>query len=103
LADFAEMISNLPLYKELDLAAGRDSIEATDIARLKALVNEVADKAGPAMAQIPVTFRQYTVHDIRHCRNVIARMGDIIPAETREKLKCNMGGRRSGGVGSANI
>jgi molecular chaperone HtpG len=38
------------------------------------------------MAQIPVTFRQYTVHDIRHCRNVIARIGDILPPETREKL-----------------
>ncbi len=86
MAEFADLISKLPLYLELDLAAGRDSIGDTDVARLKGLVNEVADIAGPAMAQIPVTFRQYTVHDIRHCGNVIARMGDILPGETREKL-----------------
>ena len=86
MAEFADMISNLLLYQELDHAAGRDSIGATDVARLKGLVNDVADTAGPAMAQIPVTFRQYTVHDIRHCRNVITRMGNILPAETLEKL-----------------
>lgn len=86
MAEFADLISNLPLYQELDRAAGRDSIGATDVARLKGLVNAVADTAGPAMAQIPVTFRQYTVHDIRHCRNVITLMGDILPDETLEKL-----------------
>lgn len=86
MAEFADLISKLPLYLELDHAAGRDSIGATDVDLLKGLVNEVADFAGPAMAQIPVTFRQYTVHDIHHCGNVIARMGDILPAETRERL-----------------
>lgn len=86
MAEFATLISDLLLYRELDLAVDRDGIGATDVVRLKGLVNEVADTAGPAMAQIPVTFRQYTVHDIRHCRNVIARMGDILPTETREKL-----------------
>ncbi|MEA2600997.1 MAG: molecular chaperone HtpG [Acidobacteriota bacterium] len=86
MAEFADLISNLLLYQELDHTADRDSIGATDVARLKGLVNDVADTAGPAMAQIPVTFRQYTVHDIHHCRNVIDLMGKILPAETREKL-----------------
>jgi hypothetical protein len=86
MAEFAELIAALPLYKELDKATGRDSVEATDIVRLKGLVNDVADTAGSAMAQIPVTFRQYTVHDIRHCRNVIALMWEILPLDTRENL-----------------
>lgn len=86
MAEFAKQISDLPLYQELDRAAGRDSIGVTDIDLLKALVNHVADTVGPLLTQIPVTFRQYTVHDIRHCRNVIARMGDIVPPETLKKL-----------------
>ncbi len=86
MAEFADLISDLPLYQELDNAAGRDSIAATDVVRLKGLVNEVADAVGPAMALIPVTFRQYTVHDIRHCKNVITRMGEILPPETLAKL-----------------
>jgi hypothetical protein len=86
LAEFADLISNLPLYQELERAPNRDAIGRANVDRLKALVNEVADTAGPAMAEIPVTFRQYTVHDIRHCRNVIARMGDILPPETLKHL-----------------
>jgi hypothetical protein len=43
LAELAELISDLPLYKELDHAAGRVSIRATEVARLKGLVNEVAE------------------------------------------------------------
>lgn len=86
MAEFAKQISDLSLYQELDRAAGRDSIGVTDIDLLKGLVNHVADTVGPLLAQIPVTFRQYTVHDIRHCQNVIARMGEILPEETRDKL-----------------
>src|SRR6185436_11968335 len=86
MAGFAEQIAALPLYQELDRAAGRDSIPATDVAILKGLVNDVADIVGPVLAEIPRTFAQYTVHDIRHCRNVIARMGDTLPAETCQQL-----------------
>lgn len=86
MAHFAELIANLPLYQELDKSIGRDSIGATDVTSLKGLVSDVADFVGPAMAQIPVTFRQYTVHDISHCQNVITLMGELLPSETRGKL-----------------
>ena len=86
MAEFAEQISDLKLYQELDLAAGRDAIPASDVVKLKGLVNDVADTVGPLLGQILVTFRQYTVHDIPHCQNVIKLMGHIIPAETRGKL-----------------
>ncbi|HEX7185325.1 MAG TPA: hypothetical protein VF756_26105 [Thermoanaerobaculia bacterium] len=86
MADFADLISALPLYQELDHAARRDGIAATDVAALKGLVTDIAEEAGPVLARIPLIFRQYTVHDIHHSRNVIARMGDILPKATRESL-----------------
>lgn len=51
MADFADLISALPLYQELDRAAGRDGIAATDVAALKGLVTYVADEAGPVLRE----------------------------------------------------
>jgi hypothetical protein len=61
LAEFAELVSKLPLYQELDRTVGRDSIAATDVARLKGLVNAVADSAGtrhgPDTGNLPAIHR----------------------------------------------
>jgi hypothetical protein len=82
----AKLISDLKLVKELKRSAGRDDIPEEDSAKLVALVNDAADVAGPLLERIPVTFKQYTEHNIRHCRNLIDLMGRFIPRETLKRM-----------------
>jgi hypothetical protein len=84
--DYAAQIANLRLYTELKDSAGRDGLTDTDVAQLVGMVNHAAAVAGPLLALIPQTFRQYTDHDIGHCRNLIDLMGRFIPEETLGRL-----------------
>lgn len=84
--DYAAQIADLKLFTELKNSAGRDGISETDVAQLVGMVNHAASVAGPLLALIPLTFRQYTNHDIDHCRNLIGLMGRFIPEETLKRL-----------------
>ncbi|MBV9927929.1 MAG: ATP-binding protein [Acidobacteria bacterium] len=84
--DYAAQLADLRLYAELKRSAGRDGLTETDVAQLVGMVNHAASVAGPLLALIPQTFRQYTDHDIGHCRNLIGLMGRFIPSETLERL-----------------
>jgi hypothetical protein len=86
MTDYAAQIADLRLFKELEKSAGRDGITQTDVTQLVGMVNHAAAVAGPLLALIPQTFRQYTNHDIGHCRNLIDLMGRFIPAETLKRL-----------------
>ena len=66
MGQYARLISDLKLVKELRQSAGREDIPAEDVEKLVALVNEVADVAGPLLERIPQTFKQYTEHNILH-------------------------------------
>ncbi|MDQ3746796.1 MAG: HD domain-containing protein, partial [Acidobacteriota bacterium] len=83
---YARQIADLKLVKELKRSAGRDDILVEDVEKLVALVNDAADVAGPLLERIPVTFKQYTEHNIRHCRNLIDLMGRFIPRETLRQM-----------------
>jgi hypothetical protein len=82
----ARLITDLKLVKELRRSAGREDIPAEDVEKLVALVNDVADVAGPLLERIPATFKQYTEHNILHCRNLLDLMGRFIPRETLRQL-----------------
>lgn len=84
--DYAAQIADLKLFNELKNSAGRDGMTQTDVTQLVGMVNHAAAVAGPLLALIPQTFRQYTDHDIGHCRNLIDLMGRFIPEETRRRL-----------------
>jgi hypothetical protein len=83
---YADLIRDEKLLREVQRSTGRDDITQTDVDKLEALVWEVADACGLLFDRIPLTFRQYTEHNIRHCRNLIYLMGRFIPAETLERL-----------------
>jgi hypothetical protein len=86
MTDYAAQIADLRLFTELKNSAGRDGISETDVTQLVGMVNHAAAVAGPLLALVPLTFRQYTNHDIDHCRNLIDLMGRFIPAETLKRL-----------------
>ncbi len=86
MAEYADMLLSLKLYQELGRSSGRDAIPSTDVVQLQGIVASVADFIGPALQRIPLTFRQYTEHDFRHCRNLVEHMGDFIPPHTLAKL-----------------
>jgi Histidine kinase-, DNA gyrase B-, and HSP90-like ATPase len=86
MGDYAKLIADLKLVKELKKSAGRDDIPAQEIEKLVALVNHVADVAGPLLERIPVTFKQYTEHNILHCKNLVYLMGRFIPCETLRQM-----------------
>ncbi len=86
MAEYADRICCLKLYTELQGAAGRDDIPQSDVDELAGMVLRVADAIGPVLKRIPLTFRQYTDHDLTHCCNVIGLMGCFIPPATLEQL-----------------
>ena len=83
---YAKQLEDLKLLKELANSAGRDDISAADVTQLTAMVNEVANTAGPLLSRIPQIFKHYTEHDINHCRNIIDLMGRFIPADTLAQM-----------------
>lgn len=85
MGQFGEQIAALPLY-ELLLSKGKKRGATADVAKLAGMVFDAADVAGPLLAQIPVTFRQYTVHDIAHAVNLIDLMGRFIPKKTQKAM-----------------
>jgi len=80
-------VAKLRLYKQLkEYPCENPDFRSSDITELEAMVANVADKIGCLLEDIPKTFKQYTLHDIRHCCNVIDLMGRFIPKDTLEKL-----------------
>jgi HD superfamily phosphodiesterase len=86
MGQYAELIAELPLLQQLKASAGRDQIPETDVAQLYALVLRAADTSGPLLSRIPITFTQYTEHDIGHCRNLLDLCGRFIPQATLQTL-----------------
>jgi Histidine kinase-, DNA gyrase B-, and HSP90-like ATPase len=83
---YADQIATLPLLDHLSRSAGRDGVSQGEVVQLTAMVHHAAETVGPLLKQIPLTFRQYTEHDIQHSRNLISLMGKFIPAGTLERL-----------------
>ncbi len=86
MSQYASRIEDLALFRELRDSVGRDGVSAVDVAQLSGMVLQAAEIAGPLLKRIPLTFRQYTEHDIEHCRNLIYLMGKFIPHETKRRL-----------------
>jgi hypothetical protein len=84
--NYAKLIAGLKVVKELRNSADRDDIPSTEVDKLVATVNTVADRTGPLLERIPQTFKQYTEHNFGHCRNLIDLMGRFIPRETLKKM-----------------
>ncbi len=88
MAEYAERLAKLSLFRELETSAGRDDASRGFVRKLAGMVLDVADTVGPLLAQVPLTFAQYTSHDITHSCNVINLMGKFIPGKTRKRLNC---------------
>ena len=86
MAHYADQIAHLPLLNTLRGSAGRADVSPAEVELLAAMVSDTAETIGPLLARIPLTFRQYTEHDIRHSANLIRLMGRFIPAATLERL-----------------
>lgn len=86
MAHYADQISTLPLLQQLRSSKGRDDVSAAEVELLVAMVLNTAETIGPLLDFIPLTFRQYTQHDLRHSANIIKLMGKFIPARTMKRL-----------------
>src|SRR6476659_564617 len=83
---YSDQITKLSLYKELAKSDGRDEIDRGEIDALCGLVTSTAESIGPALGRIAETFKQYTVHDIRHSCNLLRLMDRFIPGVTKKRL-----------------
>ncbi|HEU0301371.1 MAG TPA: hypothetical protein VFR37_18075 [Longimicrobium sp.] len=86
MTQYASRLEDLLLFQELLKSSGRDGVSRADVRQLSGMVLGAAEVVGPLLKRIPLTFRQYTDHDIEHSRNVIDLMGRFIPEETRKEL-----------------
>ena len=76
---YKEAISSNRLFKEFDKLADFENVSKADIDQLKAMVLDVAEKIGPHLDWIKITFRQYTAHDIQHLLNIADHIFDFLP------------------------
>ena len=83
---YGDQIARLKLVQAIAKSKGRDDVSETEASQLQAMVTGVADKVGDLLAAIPMTFKQYTKHDLLHARNLIYLMGRFIPAKTLKNL-----------------
>lgn len=83
---YADQIAKLKLVKLLEKSAGRDDVSLTDVQKLHAAVLQAADIVGPLLERVPVTFRQYTEHNLGHSANLVRLMGRFIPEKTQKQL-----------------
>ncbi|HEX2205850.1 MAG TPA: hypothetical protein VHG91_21225 [Longimicrobium sp.] len=67
-------------------SAGRDDVSTSEVEQLVGMVLDVADRIGPLLDRIPLTFKQYTEHNIGHSRNLVYLMGKFIPQDTLRTL-----------------
>jgi hypothetical protein len=86
MAHYADQISTLPLLKQLRASKGRDDVSTAEVEQLVAMVLDTADAIGPLLERIPLTFQQYTQHDLRHSANIIKLLGKFIPPHTQKRL-----------------
>lgn len=86
MASYAEHIAHLPLLETLRASDGRADITDAEVESLVTMVTGAADAVGSLLDRIPLTFRQYTQHDLRHSANLIRLMGKFIPGATKERL-----------------
>jgi hypothetical protein len=80
LGAYADQIQRLSLFHALSARPSGDAV------KLAGMVLDVADIAGPLLSRIPMTFKQYTEHDLGHSVNLIRLMGEFIPETTRVTL-----------------
>jgi hypothetical protein len=86
MSQYADRIADLSLFTELRASAGRCNVSESEVQQLAGMVLGAAERAGPLLKRIPLTFRQYTEHDVEHSRNVAALMGRFIPHATLREL-----------------
>jgi hypothetical protein len=80
LGAYADQVQRLSLFQALSARQTGDAV------KLAGMVLDVADIAGPLLSRVPMTFKQYTEHDLGHSVNLIRLMGEFIPEATRTKL-----------------
>lgn len=82
MAEYAKIVEQNELFRQYDELVGFDDISSDDVTVLKALVLKVADKVGPHLEWIKVTFPQYTKHDLQHLLNVADIIARFLPKQT---------------------
>jgi hypothetical protein len=80
LGAYADQVQRLSLFQALSARQTGDAV------KLAGMVLDVADIAGPLLSRVPMTFKQYTEHDLGHSVNLIRLMGEFVPEATRTKL-----------------
>src|SRR5688572_3023614 len=83
---YAEQISKQPLFQLLKTPRPGTALSSADVDSLAGMVLDVAEIVGPLLSDIPVTFKQYTKHDLAHSVNLMNLMERFIPAATKEQL-----------------
>ena len=75
-------VKNSELFREFDKLAGFEDVSPADIDLLKAMVLDVAERVGPHLDWIKLTFHQYTAHDIQHLLNIADHVHSFVPRLT---------------------
>ena len=78
-----EAVEQNRLFEEFDKLRDFERVSKSDIGLLKGMVLDVAEKAGPHLDLIKLTFHQYTQHDIQHLLNIADHIHSFLPRRAR--------------------
>lgn len=79
MAQYADQVAANRLFLEFDSLGGFENISPAEVSQLRALVLNVADKIGPHLDRVRITFGQYTEHDLRHLLNIADHIYHFLP------------------------
>ena len=85
----ADLIINHKLFLCYDSIKYRDNISDPEITKLRGVVIECANRVEEILLQIPITFRQYTLHNLLHSFNVAERIYEFLPKDINGAIPLN--------------
>ena len=74
---YREAVEKHKLFRQFDKLADFEEVSKAEVQQLKGLVLDVAAVVEEPMANIQLTFKQYTKHDLQHLLNIADHIHDL--------------------------
>lgn len=82
---YREAIDKHKLFRQFEKLADFEDVSKAEVQQLKGLVLDVATVVEEPMANIKLTFKQYTKHDLQHLLNIADHIHDFLPRQKKKK------------------
>ena len=78
---YRESIQEHKLFKQFEKLIDFEDVTKDEVEQLKAIVLDVASVVEVPMANVKLTFKQYTEHDLKHLLNIADHIHGFLPRQ----------------------